>query len=214
VYLRQRRLPGDPRDAGHHLQHEPPRRLLPQGSDGELLLDSEERTRRALYELRRGEDGALRLHRGVIHQRRPIRRSDRSARRPSSAARRRRAWTLWKTAQNAVSHSAPHSSCIRERTEQKADQLTATVQAIGSDPRSARRRFRRNRSTMRRQITTRLPVWRESWPSMPRSTPSSRFPRGFAGARRRELVELRRLFSNTPQRDLIHRSCSSRRSAG
>ena len=66
LHVRERGLPGRPRGARHHLQHEPPRQLLRQRRDGELLLDGEERARRALRQLRRGEDGVVRLHRGVL----------------------------------------------------------------------------------------------------------------------------------------------------
>ena len=57
------------RDAGgarHHVQHEPPRQLLRQRRDGSVLLVAEERTGGSLRELRRREDGVVRLHRGVL----------------------------------------------------------------------------------------------------------------------------------------------------
>ena len=56
----------DPRRARHHLQHEPTRQLLRQRRDGELLLHGEERAGRSLRQLRRGQDGVVRLHRGVL----------------------------------------------------------------------------------------------------------------------------------------------------
>ena len=52
--------------ARHRLQHEPTRQLLRQCRDGELLLDGQERARRALRQLRRREDGVVRLHRSVL----------------------------------------------------------------------------------------------------------------------------------------------------
>ena len=66
LHVRERGLPGRPRGARHHLQHEPARQLLRQRRDGELLLDREERARRALRQLRRGQDGVVRLHRSVL----------------------------------------------------------------------------------------------------------------------------------------------------
>ena len=52
--------------ARHRLQHEPARQLLGQRRHGELLLDGQERARRALRQLRRSEDGVVRLHRSVL----------------------------------------------------------------------------------------------------------------------------------------------------
>ena len=46
-----RRLPNVSRRPGHHLQHEPPRRLLRQCRDGELLRDREERGGRPVSQL-------------------------------------------------------------------------------------------------------------------------------------------------------------------
>ena len=43
--------------ARHHVQHESARQLLRQRRHGELLLDREERARRPLRQLRRGQDG-------------------------------------------------------------------------------------------------------------------------------------------------------------
>ena len=66
LHLCQRGLPSDPRRARHHLQHEPARRLLRQRRHGELLLDGQERAGRSLRQLQRGQDGVVRLHRGVL----------------------------------------------------------------------------------------------------------------------------------------------------
>ena len=66
LHLRERGLPGPPCGARHRLQHEPARQLLRQCRDGELLLDGQERARRALRQPRRREDGVVRLHRSVL----------------------------------------------------------------------------------------------------------------------------------------------------
>ena len=55
LHLRERGLPEGARGARHHLQHEPPRQLLRQRGDGELVLDAEVRARRALREPRPGQ---------------------------------------------------------------------------------------------------------------------------------------------------------------
>ena len=52
--------------AWHHRQHEPPRELLRQRRNGKLVLDGQERSERALRELRPGQGGLVRLHRGVL----------------------------------------------------------------------------------------------------------------------------------------------------
>ena len=64
--VRKRGLPGDARGTGPHLQHEPAWQLLRQRCNGELLLDGENRAERTLRQLRRGQDGVVRLHRGVL----------------------------------------------------------------------------------------------------------------------------------------------------
>ena len=63
--VRQRGLPRSsaPR---HHVQHEPARQLLRQRRDGELVLDTQDRARRAFRDSSRGEGKALRLHRGLL----------------------------------------------------------------------------------------------------------------------------------------------------
>ena len=96
-----------PRGARHRLQHESARQLLRQRRDGKLLLDGQDRARRSLRQLRRGQDGSCSTtSKCSITNGAGIRRSARSVRRRTNGARAKRAWTPWKTAQNAVSHRA------------------------------------------------------------------------------------------------------------
>jgi hypothetical protein len=64
--VRERSLPTAARCVRHHLLDEPPRRLLRQRGDGSVLLVAEERGGGPLSELRRSQDGVVRLHRGVL----------------------------------------------------------------------------------------------------------------------------------------------------
>ena len=90
-HVRERGLPGAPRRARHHLQHEPARQLLRQRGDGELLLDGEDGARRSLRQLRRGEDGSCSItSKCSITNAVDIRRSARSVRRRTNDARLRR----------------------------------------------------------------------------------------------------------------------------
>src|SRR5262249_41024146 len=52
--------------ARHHLLDEPSRELLRQRRDGSVLLVREKRGRGSLRQLRRSENGVVRLHRGVL----------------------------------------------------------------------------------------------------------------------------------------------------
>src|SRR5438874_7741686 len=64
-----------------------------------------------------------------------IRRSARSVRRPMNVAHTKRAWTLWKTAKNAVSHSAhTHHLSLRKKNEDQKKHRSYPVHRIGSGP--------------------------------------------------------------------------------
>ena len=95
LHVRERGLPEGAHGPRHHVQHEPPRQLLRQRRDGELLLDGEERARAiASRASGRRRWSCSTTSRCSTTSAVGTRRSGRSARPRSSAARRRRAWTL------------------------------------------------------------------------------------------------------------------------
>ena len=118
LHLREQGLPVTPGCARHRVQHEPARQLL--RGDGKLLLDGQERARRALRQPRGREKWSCSTtSKCSITTGGDTQRWARSVRQRSIGARRHRAWTLsslwtrrtrprgtWKPAQNAVSHSA------------------------------------------------------------------------------------------------------------
>jgi hypothetical protein len=66
LHVRERGLPAEARGPRDHLLDEPPGQLLRQRCDGSVLLVTQERARRSLRQLRRGENGVVRLHRSVL----------------------------------------------------------------------------------------------------------------------------------------------------
>ena len=58
----ERGLPADHQDVSNDRQHEPSGQLLRQRRDGELVLHGQARARRTLRQLRRRQDGPVRLH--------------------------------------------------------------------------------------------------------------------------------------------------------